>query len=226
MRKLKNTTVSDITHTASGYVFTPDTLIDIPMVDVDNMLDSEMETFIANGDLVALNVEDEELSPGIGWSYFSTRSITVSSSLAVDKDGTDQALTGTDWIDVQAERIIWDLNEDYDVSTDDFLVPDNAIYKFDPMMRIKNIVDIEEIELAIFKRGSPDDYWFLIDRQYPAAQGLSEVVLSNSIAFDFYTGERYCVKIKMVATSGGTPTADIDGSDDYTAWGYDLSKKL
>ena len=226
MRKLKNSTASNITHSFSGYVFEPDVAVDIPLVDVDNMIDSEMETYINNGDIVVINEEDEELDPKIGWSYFSTRSKTISASLAVDKDGTDQAISGTGWTVVEAERILWDLNGDYDISVDDFVVPENAIYTLDPVIRIKDIVDVEEIELAIFKRGSPDDYWFLLDRKYPASQSLSEVVLSNSVAFDMYMGERFCLKVKMIATSGGTPTANIDGSDDYTAWGYDLSKKL
>lgn len=226
MRKIKNTTASNITHTFSGFVFEPSVVNELPIVDVDNMLDSEMKTYVDSGDLVVINEQDEELDPGIGWSYFSSRSIAIAASLAVDKNGTDQSISGTGWVVVEAERVLWDLNQDYDMAVDDFIVPENAIYTLDPVIRVKDIVDVEEIELAIFKRGSPDDYWFLLDRKYPASLSLSEVVLSNSVAFDMYKDERFCLKIKMVATSGGTPTANIDGSDDYTAWGYDLSKRL
>jgi hypothetical protein len=227
MRKLKNVTASNIEHVLSGYVFEPDVIVEISTVDVDNMLDDQMRDFISNGDIVVINDDDEELAPVIGYSLFSSRSISIASSVAVDKNGVDQAITADTWEVVQAERIIWDLNGDYDEADDDFVVPENGLYKADPVLRIKDIEHVDVVELAIFKREDPvDDYWFILDRQYPSDQNLSEVILSNSVAFDFYKGEHYCLKVKITSSSGQTGVANIDGSDDYTAWGFDLSKKL
>jgi hypothetical protein len=225
MKKLKNTTATLITHIASGYDLEPSIEVEFPENEAQIMCDIQLFDLIDSGDVIVI-AGTQELSPEIGKSYFCNNSIALNSSLALDKDATDQSLTGIDWIEVTHQRIIWDVNGDYDGSVDDFVVPIDGIYKFDCKMRIKNIADCDEIELAIFKRDTPDDYWFIIDRKYPAAENLSEVILSGAITFDFYQYERYCIKIKMVQTSGGTVAADIDGDDDFTAWGYDFSKKL
>lgn len=169
----------------------------------------------------------QELSPGMGIAAIKHEPLVLRSSFAVDKDGTDQSLSSANgWELLTYERIIWDLNSDYDTSTNDFLVPVDAIYKQDLKLRIKNISsNCSEIEVAVFLRGTPDDYWFIIDRKHPEANSLTEVILSGAVSFDYYQDERYCVKIKLTASSG-TATGDVDGSDDYSAWGYDLIQKL
>lgn len=180
---------------------------------------------VLSGDIAVVQ-DENELKPKIGMNWLRYNSPVLTSSLALDKDGTNQSISGNGWTVVTANRVLWDINEDYDNSTNDFVVPIDAVYRMDALMVVKNIVQCQQIELAIFKRGEPDDYWFLVDRKYPALLSLQEVVLSNNIAFDFYSEERYCLKIKMTPTILGNPQATIDGDDDYTAWGYDLSKKL
>lgn len=187
---------------------------------------TSLETDILNGDVVVVD-NTLELSPTIGFSWLKYNSPTMMSSLAIDKDGTNQDLTTDDWELVTADRVLWDINEDYVIADNDFLVPIDAIYKFDCNIRVYDLSNVAEIELAIFKRGDPDDYWFIIDRQYPSILNLTEVVLGKSIAFDMYKDELFCMKIKMTKVVALTAiSATIDGNDDYTAWGYDLSKKL
>lgn len=226
MRTVKNTTIATLSHTLSGYQFGSNVEVEITYVDSLNMQDAQMTDWILDGSIVVIK-DTLELSPVIGESYFSSNSVSLSSSVAIDKDATDQSISDVNWILVTADRIIWDIDEDYDATTDDFVVPIDGVYKFDCKLRIVDIVNCDQIELAVFKRGSPDDYWFIVDRQYPNDMGLSELILSGAITFDMYKDEHYCLKIKMTKVdSGSAVTATIDGDDDYTAWGFDLSKRF
>lgn len=144
-------------------------------------------------------------------------------SLAVDKNGINQNVSGTTEVTITSDRVLWDLSENYDVSTDDFVIPIDGVYFFDCQFKITNISNVATIELAIYKRGSPDDYWFIIDKQNVSS--LSEVQLKGGTTFDFYKDERYTVKIiltkvlPLVACS-----CTISGDDDYTAWGFVLNE--
>lgn len=144
------------------------------------------------------------------------------SSLAVDKNGTDQSLSGNDWTEITASRKLWDFGGDYNLSNNNFTIPYDGVYSFDSQISMTNLVNVTEIELAIFKRGSPDDYWFIIDRKL-IPTGATSIQLSGATMFDFYTDEEYCLKIKLYGTS---PSADISGSDDFTAWGFNLHRPL
>lgn len=226
MRTLKNSTESSLFHTFSGYTFPSNSAVDIPEVDADNMLDQQMHDWIIDGSIIVI-VDSQELAPEIGRSHFFSRSVSVSSSLAVDKNGTDQTITNENWQLLTANRVIWDINGDYIVADNDFKVPVNAVYKFDGKIRVTGLVNVGVIELAVYKRGNPDDYWFIVDRQYPEALSLQEVILSGAIAFDMYKDELFCLKIKLTKAVGLLGiSATIDGDDDYTAWGYTLDKLL
>lgn len=144
------------------------------------------------------------------------------SSLAVDKNGTDQTITGDEWEVVTAQRVLWDIESNYDADTDDIVIPYDGIYSFDGQIKLTNISAITKVELALFKRGTPDDYWFILDEK-PIAALQTEALLSFATFFDFYEDERYTFKIKLY---GLLPSATIDGEDDYTAWGYSFSRSL
>jgi hypothetical protein len=147
----------------------------------------------------------------------------AASSLAVDKYGTDQVIGSSEWTVLTSERIIWDINSDYSKETDDFVVPYNGIFFHDGQFKFKNMSGVSEIEIALFKRGvENDDYWFVLAHSY-GLSGVPDIQISTGTSFDFYTGESYCVKIKL---SGSTPSATVDGSDDYTSWGYTFSRRL
>lgn len=146
-------------------------------------------------------------------------------SLALDKDGIDQYISGTNAVVIQADRVLWDLNENYDVSTDDLVVPVDGVYSFDCQIKLTNLSNVASVELAIFKRGSPDDYWFILDNK--SVGSLSDIQLSGATSFDFYKDERYTLKIiltKVLPLVGCSCT--IEGNDDFTAWGYSLSYPL
>lgn len=144
----------------------------------------------------------------------------VPSSFAADKLGTDQIVETETWTKVTSARRIWDKLGDYDITNDEFVIPANGIYNFDIQLRLKNLANVAEAELALFKRETPeDDYWFIISRR-TGISGLGYVHLNGATQFDFYAGERYYLAIKLVKNDPELPiTATIDENDDYTAWG-------
>ena len=145
------------------------------------------------------------------------------SSLAVDKDGEDQDLSGNNWTVVSSSRILWDANDDYLAESNDFKIPFDGVYSSDGQIKIINISNCTKIELALFKRkDGGDDYWFILDEK-PIVSGQSDTLLSYSTFFDFYEEEEYCLKIKLY---GENASATINGEDDYTAWGYSFSRNL
>lgn len=146
------------------------------------------------------------------------------SCLALDKNGNDQTIDTTSATVITKERSLWDFNEDYDDETNDFVVPIDGVYSFDIQLRVNSFSNCKTVEIAMFKRGDPDDYWFILDKTTVVGDF---VQLSNSTLFDLYEGERYCLKIILEKTSELLAvSATIDGDDDYTAWGYNLLKIL
>jgi hypothetical protein len=146
------------------------------------------------------------------------------SSIAVDKDGTDQSLSGEDWTLITADRVLWDFNEDYDTLENTIVIPVDGVYTFDAQIKIKDIVNCSFVEVAMWKVGDPDDYWFILDKRVIVTA--TEVQLKGTTSFDFYVSDVMYLAVKLYGNGGGTPSATIDGSDDYTAWGYTLSYLL
>lgn len=149
--------------------------------------------------------------------------IDFRSSIAVDKDGVDQIVEGTDPVVIESNRILWDFNDDYDSISYDIVVPSDGIYSFDYQFQISSLVNVSSMELALFKRQEiTDDYWFILDKRYILTQ--TTVQMNGNTLFDFYKDERYTLKIILTKT---VPELDcsctILGSDDYTAWGYNLT---
>lgn len=143
-------------------------------------------------------------------------------SVAVDKEGVNQYVSGTNPATITADRILWDLHEDYDVDTDSFVVPIDGVYFFDSQIKVTNLSNVASVELALYKTGTPDDYWFILDKRDTSS--LFEVQLSGATSFDFYKNQEY--KLKIILTKV-LPLVDcsctIDGNDDHTAWGFSLN---
>lgn len=143
-------------------------------------------------------------------------------SVAIDKENIDQNVIGTDPVVITANRILWDLHNDYDLPTEDFIVPIDGVYFFDIQLKLKNLSNTATVELALYKRGTPDDYWFILDKKDVSSE--TEIQLSGATSFDFYKDERYVLKLILTKI---LPLVEcscvIDGLDDYTAWGVGLT---
>ena len=145
--------------------------------------------------------------------------------MAVDKDGINQSISGTTEVVVTKNRVLWDFNNEYDDNTDDFVVEVDGVYAFDIQLRMINFINCDSVELAIYKRGDPDDYWFILDKKSVGIN--NNIQLGGSTLFDFYKGDRICIKIKLTKVSALLNVyADIDGDDDYTAWGYNFVRSI
>lgn len=142
------------------------------------------------------------------------------SSLAVDKNNIDQNIT-TSWTTITSNRVIWDINNDYDIENNEFVIPRDGIYLLDLQIKLKSLLDVSTIILSLFKVGEVDEEWFILDyKDY--LNDISQ--FTSAIEFDMYRGERYKIKIKM--TGGLLVSGKIDGNDIYTAWGLTFQKPL
>lgn len=152
--------------------------------------------------------------------------MSYNSSIAVDKDGTDQTITGTSPVKVTADHVLWDFNGDYSTASSHFLVPASGIYVFDIQLKFKNLVNVTAVELALFRVGTgiggADEYWFILGKQYVNIVD-SEIQISSFTRFDMVLEEQYCVKAILYGVS---PSADVSGDASYSAWGFSYSTDL
>ena len=176
--------------------------------------------------VVAVSGDGETVLSSSDSSKEFLKSIEVfRSSLAVDKDGTNQTISDITEVVLTKNRVLWDFNHDYDDSADDFVVEMDGVYAFDIQLRMVNFINCKSVELAVFKRGDPDDYWFILDKKEVGVN--DNLQLGGSTLFDFYKGDRICIKVKLTKISDLLDvSADIDGSDDYTAWGYNFVRSI
>lgn len=178
--------------------------------------DSKFDSDIESGDLVVSDGVNE-FDADIGKSFLYEEKF----SCAVDLDNEDEIISGNDWIEIPHKRVIWDTLNLIDAVNNDFIVPYDGVFTCDLKLRIKDMSNVTAVEVALFKRGDPDDYWFIMS--YHDIVGDSILDMSGSTPFDMYTGEIFTLKIKLYGTSA---EALIGGNDDYTAFGYTFHHKL
>lgn len=141
------------------------------------------------------------------------------SSVALDMGNTDQEVSGNEFVKIIPNRVIWDFAED--VHEMDFIAPVDGIYSHDLQVQVKNCVNVDYVEIALFKETEEsEDYWFICDKKKPD-NGL--VHLNGATQLDMYEGEKFYLKIKL---HGENPSATIEGSDDYTAFGFNYSSPI
>lgn len=214
--------ISESTITILGVDLSPQAIYTIPSCKWDKLRDSSDIITLIDSETIILNDGTNDLSIEGSKHLINIDQNEYNSSLAIDLNNIDQNITDNTWIEIDNQRVIWDLNSDFDLENNEFNVPLNGIYFIDVQIRIKNISSTADIELAIFKRieGEPDDYWFILDKKVTIS---GETQLTAGTSFNFYKDEKYVIKIKV---SGTNVNAIIDGSDDYTAWGITFEKAL
>jgi hypothetical protein len=215
IKKIKN--VDSVEHVWCGQTIPAGEFYTLQFADDHQQQDDDYVQAIVN-DLAELYVDDILLTKE---TAIRTLTKEFRSSVAVDRNGTHQDLSGTNWIELESTRTIWDIESNYDEANNDFVVPYEGIYFTDGQIHFKNLVGVTNIEVALFKRGEPDDYWFILEEQ--ETTGLVEAHFDWATSFDMYEGERFCIKIKL---SGLLPSCDVDGDDDVTAWGYNIIRNI
>ena len=145
---------------------------------------------------------------------------SYNSSVSVDKNGVDQSISGTDATTVTAAEILWDFNNDFDLTTSTFVSPATGIFDFDMQIGIGSLTNVTAVEAAVFRVGTgpggADEYWFNVGKQYINIVD-TDVHLSAYTRFNMVQGEVYAVKVILY---GSSPSATIVGDTTQTAWDF------
>jgi hypothetical protein len=144
----------------------------------------------------------------------SGRHTRYRSSVAIDMNGVDQPIVGTEWVKVEGSRKIWDFNGDFSVEEHSFSPPVNGIYDHDFTISIKDVLNVSKVELALFES---DEKWFKVASQVVTA-GQTEVDLYSSLSMDGWLGDKFDLRVKLYGTADASAT--IVGHDDETAYGW------
>jgi len=203
-----------------GIDLSPNGEYNVPSCKWDKMRDIENIYDLIDAGTLVVNNGIKDLSASEGKHLIRIDQEEHICSLAIDRNNVDQDFDGTNWTELTAERILWDLNNNYNIETNEFTVPKDGIYYVDIQLRLKSLISVGEVELALFKRTEAgDDYWFILDNKSVTG---SSVHLSGATSFDMYKDEIFVFKAKL---SGGLfISGKIDGNDDYTAWGITFQK--
>jgi hypothetical protein len=146
------------------------------------------------------------------------------STWAVDLEGTDQDLEGTDWQLLIPEQVLWDLNEtfgspDYDIDNSQFDVQVSGIYLHDTQLKFKDLVNVKSIDVGVFQVvDEVSSFWYRMGfTEVPLGAG--EIQMNNAEQLNFLQDEIYQLKVKLTPVDGLLPcSATLDGSEDFTAW--------
>jgi hypothetical protein len=212
---LRNDTEAPLFHTATMTGFPVGELVDCSLFSKTD-IDDELVNFILDGSLV-FNDGASDRSPRTAIALLEKRGL--SSSVAVDMNNLDQNISGTDAVHINHARVIWDLNVDFDTDTGEFVVPFDGVYSGEIGTQLKNLTNVAKASVVIYKG---EDQWFILDEKF-VPSGAATIYLTNTVRFDMYEDERFDIRVQLVGDGGGTPSATINGDDDFTAWGFDLS---
>lgn len=227
MKRLKNTTVSDLLHEYTGQNLPSGEYVTIDQDHVDRLSDNQLYNWLQDGSVIFNDGTSDQSYWLNGWLNFSGD--RYSDSVAVDMvesedgngvtSGTDQAISGTDWVAIEPKRVIWGLSNTWDLVANEWSPTVNGIYFHDPQVRMKNLVDCTRVEIGIFVDGS---LWWVSD-QKDIASGQTSIILRGAVHIDAYVGSVLDVRVRLTGTN---PTADVDWDDDWTAWGFALKDLL
>lgn len=226
MKRIKNITETDLLHN-SGQNFPVGEYVSFDPDIIDRIADYQLKDWFEAGYLVFNDGTNDQSYWLNGWLHFS--GIRYPDSVAVDlvesedeegvTSGTDQELTGSDWVKVEPKRVIWGINNDWDLENNSWSPTVNGIFFHDPQIRIKNLVNVTCVELGIFV---DDELWWISDQRYPSAT-LTQLILRGAVHIDAYVGSQIDIRVRL---TGDSPSATIDWDDDWTAWGFALKDLL
>jgi hypothetical protein len=227
MKKLKNTTEIDLLHNYTGQSLPSGVYVEIDQDHVDRLSDSQMHDWFEDGSVIYNDGTTDQSHWLNGWLNFSGEryadSVAVDMVESEDEDGvtsgTDQSVSGTDWVKVETKRVIWGLNNTWDLVGNGWSPTVNGIFFHDPQIRMKDMVDVTRVEIGIFV---DNELWWVSD-QKDIASGVSSIILRGAVHIDAYVGSTLDVRVRLTGTS---PTAKVDWDDDWTAWGFALKDLL
>lgn len=151
-------------------------------------------------------------------------------AIAWDLGGVDLELTGNDWT-VLNGSVIWDLQNRGEYQGGGVYIPtDRGIYLTDPTFMFRQMVNVEAIQIAVFK---DEDLFFVVAANSFITPGTQTISVSNSCTLDLLEGENITFRVKLFGTnpsaivSAGAETEDPeDDLNDFTAWGLTFQHRL
>jgi hypothetical protein len=141
----------------------------------------------------------------------------------VDKDNTDQFLDVATPILVVANRVLWDLLGDFDLTSEKFFPPIDGVWNANGTIAVKDCVNVARISLQIWRNDEP---WFTV-AQAVAHPGLNFIPFSCDV--DAYKSEDHDFDLRILLDPIAPldpVSATISGSDEETAWGMTFLQQL
>jgi hypothetical protein len=154
---------------------------------------------------------------------FLDSATTFASSWAVDKDNIDQTIEVATPVVVEANRILWDLVGDFDLTSEKFFPPIDGIWNANGTISVKDCVNVARISLQIWRS---DALWFTV-AQVVVHSGLNFIPFSCDV--DAYKSEDHDFDLRIVLDPIAPldpVSATISGSDEETAWGMSFLQQL
>lgn len=139
------------------------------------------------------------------------------SSYAVDKDGADQIVSGTESTVITASRALWDFNGDYALESSEWTAPVDGIWSANGTVTIKEIAGCTRIAVELWRNGA---LWFTV-AQKDLQPGEANCALAYACDMDCYYTNAHVFDLRL-RLEGTEPSCVISGSEDDTAWGASL----
>lgn len=185
--------------------------------------DIEIENLINSSDLIVNSGSNDIANTTAAISYLRSASI-FSSSFAVDLDNTDQLIDSDIETIISANRILWDILEDYSLTDQQFNPPIDGVWNANGTIAVKNPTNVKTVAIEIWRNDEP---WFTVSQQAPSPTATTFLPFSCDV--DAYASESHYFDLRIHLTKEDALLPceiTISGSDEETAWGMTFSQQL
>lgn len=191
---------------------------------------SDVEDSIISGDFVmsfdGVNLIDDSTAGVAFLRSFSS----YPSTYAVDKFDAendlpvDQVVTTTDPTLIDAERKLWDLLNDFDISTSSFAPKLDGVWNLNGTVTLKDLENVQKISICIFRN---DALWFIAAERDVGLDPTLSMAFSCDI--DAYASYSHVFDLRIALTKIvelDPISATISGLEEETAWGMTFLQVL
>lgn len=215
---------NDVDRTFQGREFLADTFVEVAeYLQKELATDEVFRSGIDDGFVsISYNGSDVITSPSKAKSFLDSAT-TFASSWAVDKDNVSHAIEVDTPVVVVAERTLWDIIGDFDLTTSKFFPPIDGIWNANGTIAVTDCTNVARISLQIWRNDEP---WFTVAQVIPTS-GLNFIPFSCDVDAYNSSSHDFDLRILLEKTNPLDPiTATISGSDEETAWGMTFLQQL
>lgn len=207
--------IDSVAHTYHGFTLEPTDIFEIPQtLQLKFATYTNLITDILDGKIaVSIDGINPAGNPEACLSLFLARN-TFRSTFAVDKNNIDQDVIGTDVAIITPERVLWDSNGDFNLTSGKFVPPVNGVWNLNGTIAITPSSSVSRVLLHIYRN---NELWFTVSSiKTPIPSVKNYMVFSCDVDGYATDGHEFDIRIELTGT---LPTAVISGSDEETAWG-------